>query len=409
MFDDRNISDLEAQMKSILADAQEEVPAHVWDGISTELDKIAAAEKKPVMLWFRRAAIASAVAATVAAGLFVDWEGQEIIIPEAGRPDMIAVASEPETLPESADFASIEHNASVYIADAGRIRKHMTTLELTGAANENRNIGTDEDEGSIKAVASEENPVKDIHEEPAASITTITKEAESLSEEWEESEKDVRKRPKASIVLSGIASTNSVQNNNGRGATRLPSISTINPTTGVKQTKDESSYGLPLSVGAGVKFRLSPHWSLGIGANYTMLSRRFKGTYTKVGSDGNITVIPESDIRNSQHYIGIPVNVYYNIVNKEHLNFYTYLGGSVEKCISDRYDVLGSEIIHREKVNGAQLSANLGIGVEFLLGKHLGLYIDPSLRYYFDNSQPKSIRTVQPLMMGLEMGLRINL
>ena len=213
----------------------------------------------------------------------------------------------------------------------------------------------------------------------------------------------MRKRPKASIVLSGIASTNSVQNNNGRGATRLPSISTINPTTGVKQTKDESSYGLPPSVVAGVKFRLSPHWSLGIGANYTMLSRRFKGTYTKVGSDGNITVIPESDIRNSQHYIGIPVNVYYNIVNKEHLNFYTYLGGSVEKCISDRYDVLGSEIIHREKVNGAQLSANLGIGVEFLLGKHLGLYIDPSLRYYFDNKQPKSIMTVQPLMRGLEM------
>jgi RNA polymerase sigma-70 factor (ECF subfamily) len=56
-----------------------------------------------------------------------------------------------------------------------------------------------------------------------------------------------------------------------------------------------------------------------------------------------------------------------------------------------------------------QLSANLGIGAEFKLGQHLGLYVDPSLRYYFDNGQPKSIRTSQPLMLGFEMGLRVNL
>ena len=56
-----------------------------------------------------------------------------------------------------------------------------------------------------------------------------------------------------------------------------------------------------------------------------------------------------------------------------------------------------------------QLSANAGFGVEFMLGDHLGLYIDPSLRYYFDNGQPKSIRTVQPLMLGFEMGFRARL
>ena len=62
-----------------------------------------------------------------------------------------------------------------------------------------------------------------------------------------------------------------------------------------------------------------------------------------------------------------------------------------------------------EKVKGVQLSANAGIGVEFALGRHVGLYIDPSLRYYFDNGQPKSIRTAQPLMFGFETGLRVNL
>ena len=56
-----------------------------------------------------------------------------------------------------------------------------------------------------------------------------------------------------------------------------------------------------------------------------------------------------------------------------------------------------------------QLSANAGIGVEFMLGRYVGLYLDPSLRYYFKSGQPKSIRTAQPLMLGFELGLRFNL
>ena len=62
-----------------------------------------------------------------------------------------------------------------------------------------------------------------------------------------------------------------------------------------------------------------------------------------------------------------------------------------------------------DKYDIGYCSVNLGIGVEFLLGDYLGLYIDPSLRYYFDNGQPKSIRTDQPLMLGFEMGLRVKL
>ena len=72
-------------------------------------------------------------------------------------------------------------------------------------------------------------------------------------------------------------------------------------------------------------------------------------------------------------------------------------------------NVNGSPIIHKEKAKGVQLSANVGIGVEFMLGKYVGLYVDPSLRYYFDNGQPKSIRTAQPLMLGFEMGIRARL
>ena len=158
-----------------------------------------------------------------------------------------------------------------------------------------------------------------------------------------------------------------------------------------------------------MKLDFTPKWSLGIGVNYSLLTRRFYGSYTEVSQTGVIDKSISSDIRNSQQYIGIPVNVYYNVLDSEHMNFYAYAGGTAEKCISDKYDLIGTEVVYTEKVKGVQLSANVGIGVEFLLGQHLGLYIDPSLRYYFSNGQPKSIRTAQPLMLGFEMGLRVRL
>ena len=140
-----------------------------------------------------------------------------------------------------------------------------------------------------------------------------------------------------------------------------------------------------------------------------MLSRKFFGTYTKVNDLGVVENSTSSDIRNTQHYIGIPVNAYYDIVHSNNVNLYLYAGGTVEKCITDRYDILGTAMVHKEKVQGVQLSANAGIGVGFRLGRHLGIYIDPSLRYYFDCNQPVSIRTAQPLMLGFEVGLRAYL
>ena len=190
---------------------------------------------------------------------------------------------------------------------------------------------------------------------------------------------------------------------------RQPSISSAPPKTGVKETSTRSTYGIPLSFGAGVKIDFTDRWSLGVGLNYTLLTRRFYGSYTGVNEQGSIEMSIQTDIRNTQNYVGIPVNAFYNIVNSRHLNFYTYAGGTVEKCVSDKYQLLGKDITHTEKAKGVQLSADLGVGVEFLLGDYLGLYIDPSLRYYFDNGQPASIRTAQPLMLGFEMGLRVKL
>ena len=103
------------------------------------------------------------------------------------------------------------------------------------------------------------------------------------------------------------------------------------------------------------------------------------------------------------------MNVFYDIVSNRTIDFYAYAGGTAEMCVADRYEILSTSSMQKGNPKGVQLSANLGIGVEFHIGRHLGLYIDPSVRYYFNNGLPKNIRTVQPFMPGFEVGARFRL
>ena len=173
----------------------------------------------------------------------------------------------------------------------------------------------------------------------------------------------VSRNANTSIVLSGLAGTNSAQGQNRLGPQKAPVVTPAPDKTGIEETSTKSTYGIPVSAGLGVKIGLSPRWAVGIGANYTMLTRTFYGKYTKVNPDGTIASSTSSDIRNTQHYVGIPVNAYYNIISQDRVSLYAYGGGSVEKCISDDYNVLSTAISHKEKVDGLQFSANAGFGV----------------------------------------------
>ena len=101
----------------------------------------------------------------------------------------------------------------------------------------------------------------------------------------------------------------------------------------------------------------------------------------------------------------------HDILNSRRVKFYAYGGGAVEFPVSNSYRVKNSQndIIMKEKVKGVQYSVGAGIGVEFMLANHLGLYLDPGFRYYFDNGQPVSIRTQQPFMMNFELGFRFDI
>lgn len=392
-------------MKSILENAQEEAPAHVWEGVSAGLDK--AAKQKAVVIWWRRAAIGAAAAAVIAFGIFLGIGGSQSA-QNAGNlnfvspgNNMIAVVEDEQLTDSTLKNLPVTPD-KVLIAKADIPQNTCSKYHIpSSVVQAQETVVSDYTEPAAEEVrhtvpARNMEPVSEKHEEPGNDSY------------WTEEEDNVKEKPKVSLIMSGLTGTNSEQANRRASIMKRPSLASGPAATGITETSTNSTYGIPVSAGLGVKIDLSKRWALGIGVNYSYLSRKFYGTYT-IAENGVEISSTSSDIRNTQHFIGIPVNVYCNIVGNKHVNMYAYAGGTVEKCISDRYDVLSTSIVHKENPEGVQLSANVGLGVEFLLGRHLGLYVDPSLRYYFDNGQPKSIRTTQPLTLGFEMGLRVRL
>lgn len=402
MMFEENIHDKEQDLmfRSILEEGHEPVPVHVWNKVETGLDKIA--HRHTVALWFRRAAVG--VAAAAAVGLFIDWNSKTDLRGPDTTEEMIAVVEETGTaaikndiLPETPDMPALLAMVEKPAARVTSVTESAEEATPAGSAAE-----------AITESAQKQSFAKTDDRKARESEVNVNNQGEDLSDIWPEDEPQSKKAG-VSLVVSGITGTNSAQNSARINPMKRPGVSPAPQKTSIKETSTKSTYGIPLSFGAGVRIGLSPKWSIGTGLNYTLLTRKFYGTYTPVAADGTVGNSTTSDIKNTQHYIGIPVNAYYDIVNQNHIHFYAYAGGAAEKCISDKYLLANTNICHKEKTEGFQFSANIGMGVEFMLSRHLGLYIDPSLRYYFDCNQPKSIRTAQPLMFGFEMGFRVQL
>ena len=389
----------ELLFRSMLESGQEEVPDHVWSGVVQGLDRA---------VWRRRimragSAVAAVTAAAAVAVGVVLWDGgEDMIVPEAA-PDMIAVVTNDASAGDVL-LADIPATATVAARKAEAVSRE-TVAETIWNEGEDAIAPATEENVTAPEVEKEATEV-----EKATVVVENQNDTEDVKTSWEEDERELKnRRMRTSLILSGVAGTNNPQAKSGTGPLRSPGILKAPTKTTVRQVGEQTTYGIPMSVGAGVRLHFNKRWSLGMGLNYTLLTSKFNGEYTKV--ENGTPSLPISDyVRNTQHYVGIPINAYYNIVSRDFINFYAYAGGTIEKCVNNHYQLLNTQTItHNESVKGVQLSANAGIGVEFMFGRYVGLYLDPSLRYYFSCGQPKSIRTAQPLMLGFELGFRFNL
>lgn len=442
------------KIRSIMENGKEEVPDRVWDAVQQRLSALeySSAERgKPqrrtVMSRLIYAAAGMAAAAAIAAALIFTGpsgsqqrpdtladagnSGQAMTQPagqSGGTGDndiMIDVVPREESITGkdidsiSGQIAAIGLTAYVpepmsesgmpgISAAADRTSAAGTTADTrTGTAPEDNGSGTTA--GTRIATVPEVQETGSTHEDQktvnvsrtASGITEVAQDKWTATTGTEERQS---RRPEISLTIYGNALSN---NSDGKSSRRPPIMQSPGVMKDCVVEDQAKSYGIPLSFGAGVKIAFTPRWALSAGINYTLLTRTLSGTYYDRDGSPNY----DNSISNRQNYIGIPVNVYCNILSGDFVDFYAWAGGTVEKCVSDNYlvDVQNRELNWSKGSKGVQLSAGLGIGVEFILARRLGLYIDPSVRYYFESRQPKSIRTVQPLMFSFEAGLRVRL
>lgn len=399
---DNNHIEQDLMFRSILENGQEEVPARVWDGVASGLDRIA--HRKKVVLWWKRAAASTAAAAAIVTGILLGIPGLHRSEPVPN--DQIAVVTPDVKMPAEEKPAEVMSDDEIQVETIAEAADRIRYLAYAPAGNtESPAVAeTPETETPETETVETETVGTTVPEKDDTDRKNPVRKSDISDDVWKEDTRKERKKVKVSLVLSSTTGANGENKTTSNGMLRRPMSPNALIQTGITE-RGNDRFALPLSFGVGAKIDFAKKWSVGVGVNYTLLSRKFEGDYLKV-ENGNILEYTESEIRNNQHYIGIPVNVYYNIIGSEKINFYTYAGGTVEKCVANDFNVLKTKSVHKEKVKGVQCSANIGVGVEFMAGKHLGLYIDPSARYYFNNRQPKSVRTSQPLMFGVEIGLR---
>ncbi len=400
-------------IKTMLENGQEEVPGHIWDGISSRLDATASMvpSKAPVLWWKYLVAGLSVAAAIAIIAIFgfrqdeiqPDEDGLIAVIEDTTSTDvMIAKVDEKdvETLIESKISKDLKPVSDAYKTEVQKIKVYETEVQKVVGEKLHESNEAKKSESIVEPSKNQ------VSEEQIVAAKEVVLDFDSLFEE-EPFQSVKPKKNKVSLSLSGQTGGH-VNTSSGipYNAPMRSAMYQMIAETGVTENTRRSLYGLPFSVGLGVKINLSNRWALGTGLNYALLTRKFDGTYNN--SEESVTIA--SDIRNSQHYLGVPLNLYFSVIKTKNLDFYVNAGGALEKCVQNHYLVLkDTRYSYSTKVGGVQMSINLGLGIEYKVLDWFGLYLDPSLRYYFDNDQPRNSRTAQPLNMGVELGLRFHI
>ena len=160
-------------------------------------------------------------------------------------------------------------------------------------------------------------------------------------------------------------------------------------------------FSTPISAGINVQKEFNRWLSVGASLTYTLL----RGEYQVHTADKSYIV------NQNTHYIGIPVSVYFRAVNTPYLTVYAVGGGALDKAVADEYICQLNDVATRQyvPVQGFQLSVYGGLGIEYKWSEWMGIYIEPTVSHYFENNQPKSIRTIQPTQFKMELGIRFRI
>ncbi len=162
---------------------------------------------------------------------------------------------------------------------------------------------------------------------------------------------------------------------------------------------------LPITLQLMLSRQISEKASIETGLSYTQL----KSTITTGSSKAHIQE------HQKLRYVGIPLRFGWTWYDKARLRFYSYAGPMLELPIYSNVDVRhfynGTNTFQKEESPHVpvQWSVSLGLGAQYNVTPYLGIYLEPSMQYFFnDGSSIKTYRTEHPFEFTLPLGLRFH-
>lgn len=160
---------------------------------------------------------------------------------------------------------------------------------------------------------------------------------------------------------------------------------------------EETKHHQPISVGMQVGFHLLPKLKLSTGLVYTKVSSDF------ISGVSDTRTVSTQDL----HYIGIPLNLSYSVWEYKGLHTYVTAGGEGAVNIKNHVETDGE--VKESKRDKMQWSTNASVGIQYDFIPQLGVYVEPGMKYYFDNgSQIENIFKDKKLNFNIQFGLRFN-
>lgn len=175
------------------------------------------------------------------------------------------------------------------------------------------------------------------------------------------------------------------------------------------EVQEEYSHKIPVKVGLTARYNITDRLGVETGLTYSILSSSVKIGNSETGnnwSTGSQTL----------HYLGIPLNISFNILNSRYVNIYVTGGGMMEKSISgniktDEYvdGKFDRTLTTNISPKGLQWSVNAAAGIQANILPQLGFFVEPGVSHHFKNgSRVRSIYTDKPTDFSLGFGLRYS-
>lgn len=408
------------------------VDASVWEGIEKRL----LVKKRPLVPW---GWVAASVAA-VAIGLIfllnpLHKESEEPMSVQHVKDEHTTTPKTLETKEEKAETFVAEKTHQPFTASKKRSKEELLASHRIEEKQIEKQERVEQKDNVIseavveKTIDKEAVKTKETEKRELIDSTTIKKSHEDilLAEATETLKEGTKERKQSTLSLLAAINGASVNANfdfADREALYADSylgnyegIESLNGKIGTGQAQDQNKYATltpsdysdvrhlpPISFSIMVAFPLNKTWSIETGLMYTYMTSLFS-------KPGDI----EYSGRLMLHYLGVPVNLKATFFQNEQWNIYVSGGGSIEKGLFSHYRqqirYAGGTIKHtnvRSRIDGVQLSVHAATGFGYQINDRIQLFGEPRIVYYFNNNQPMSARTENPITFGLNAGIKIN-